>query len=87
MFRKKCQHEYELFGYFYKEYLTEYKNCFDSVNAYKRLKCKKCGAVSDVLLSSEKFLPQLHRGREERREDYIQKLKNMGFVQEVELEK
>ena len=87
MFKKKCQHEYELIGYFYKEYLTEYKNVFDEVNAYKRLKCKKCGEISDVLLSSEKFEPQLYKGREKRREDYIQKLKNMGFRQEVELEK
>lgn len=87
MFGKKCQHEYDLIGYFYKEYLTEYTNVFDEVNAYKRLKCKKCGEISDVLLSSEKFEPQLHKGREKRREDYIQKLKNMGFKQEVELEK
>lgn len=87
MFKKKCRHEYELVGYFYKEILTEYKNCFDSVNAYKRLKCKKCGETSDALLSSEKFEPQLHKGREKRREDYIQKLKNMGFSQEIELEK
>ena len=87
MFKKKCQHEYELIGYFYKEYLTEYKNVFDEVNAYKRLKCKKCGEISNILLSSEKFLPQLHKGREKRREDYIQKLKNMEFRQEVELEK
>lgn len=53
MFKKKCQHEYELVGYFYKEYLTEYKNVFDEVNDYKRLKRKKCGEISDVLLSSE----------------------------------
>lgn len=87
MFRKKCQHEYELVGYFYKEYLTEYANCFDSVNAYKRLKCEKCGDIADVLLSAEKFMPQLYKGREMRRENYILKLKNMGFKQEVELEK
>lgn len=87
MFKKKCQHEYDLIGYFYKEYLTKYTNAFDEVNAYKRLKCKKCGEISDVLLSSEKFNPQLYKGREKRKEDYIQKLENVGFRQEVELEK
>lgn len=87
MFRKKCRHQFEAVGYFYKEYLTEYTNCFDEVNAYKRLKCEKCGEVSNVLLSSEKFNPQLHEGREKRRDDYILKLKNMGFKQEVEIAK
>lgn len=85
MFRKKCQHQFEIVGYFYKEYLTEYKNCFDEVNAYKRIKCEKCEEISDVLLSSEKFEPQLHRGREQRKDAYIRKLKNMGFRQEVEI--
>ena len=87
LFRKKCEHQFEIIGYFYKEHLTEYRNCFDEVMAYKRMKCGKCGKVSDVLLSSEKFEPQLYRGREKRRDDYIIKLKNMGFRQEIEIMK
>lgn len=85
--KKKCDHEYELVGDYYKELLTEYKNCFDKVITCSKLRCKKCGEITNVLLTTEEFNPQLHNGREKRRDDYITKLKNMGFVQEVELMK
>lgn len=87
MFKRKCQHEYELVGYFYKEYFTEYTNCFDSVCAYAKFRCKKCCEFSNHLLSKEEFLPQLHEGRESRREDYIKHLKNEGFKQEIDIMK
>lgn len=83
--KKKCEHEWEVIGHFYKEHFTEYTNRFDSVCVYEKFRCKKCGAFSDYLLSSESFLPQLHSGREKRRDDYILKLKNMGFKQEIEI--
>lgn len=87
LFEKDCEHEWGIVGYFYKESLTEYKNSFDNVSAYSKFRCKKCGTFSDHLLSQEDFLPQLHNGREWRKDDYISKLENMGFKQEVELMK
>lgn len=85
IFKKKCKHEYEAIGNFYKEHLTEYVNCFDKVNAYKRERCKKCGNIRDVLLSSEKFIPEMHRSRDPRKEKYINYLTEKGFALEIDL--
>lgn len=83
--KKKCEHKWELVGYYYKEYFTEYKNSFDEICAYAKFRCSKCQKFSDHLLSKEEFMPQLHEGRERRKSDYILKLENMGFKQEIEL--
>lgn len=85
VFRKKCNHEYVLIGDCYKERLTEYRNCFDKVVVFRKFKCKKCGEFYNELLSTEEFEPQLYHGREKRKDDYILKLINMGFKQEIEL--
>lgn len=83
--KKACNHNYEVVGYYYKEYFTEYTNAFDEVNAYKRLRCKLCGEIKNILLSSEDFMPQLHKGREKRRDDYIKHLMDKGVQQEIEM--
>ncbi len=83
--RKKCKHEYELVGDYYKESFTGYTNSFDEVNTWRKFRCKKCGEFRNQLLTIEKFNPQLDRGREPRREEYISKLIGLGFKLEVEL--
>ena len=81
---RECEHEYHTVGKFYKEYLTEYKNSFDSIKAYVKRECKKCSCTTDVLLSSEEFVPELYHGRDERKEEYIKHLTDLGFTSEID---
>ena len=87
LFKRKCEHEYETVGLFYKEYLTEYRNCFDSISVYMRRRCKKCGDVYDARLSSETFVPELYHDRDERKDMYIDGLKEKGIGLEIDLYK
>lgn len=82
---KPCEHEYETIDSYYKEHLTEYINCCDTINAYARRKCIKCGDIKDVFLSSEQFLPELHLRDRKRKDSYIEYLKSIGFKPEIDL--
>lgn len=84
-FKKKCEHEYENIGTFYKEIFTEYINCFDRIDVYERNRCKICGNIEDTLLSSEKFMPELHEGRDSRKDKYIKHLIDKGYKLEIDL--
>lgn len=81
----KCNHKFVGVGLFYKETFTEYVNRFDQVVVYKKSKCSVCGKTVNTALTWEDFLPQLHKGREARRDEYIKKLKAKGIVDEVDL--
>lgn len=84
-FKRKCKHDYEKIGLFYKEYLTEYRNAFDSVVAYRKERCKKCGNIINVPLAREFFMPELHKGRDERKDEYIKYLRGKGYKLEIDL--
>jgi len=82
---KKCVHDLENVGYYYKEIRTKYRNEFDRINAYYRKRCKKCGKIMDVLVSSEQYMPQMYYGREPEMDRYVEHLKDKNFVMEVDL--
>lgn len=82
---KRCRHEYETLGVFYKEYLTQYTNCFDVISVYRKERCQKCGEINNVLLSSESFVPELYNRRDIRKDDYIKHLKGKGIGLEIDL--
>lgn len=85
-FKKKCKHEFENLGMFYKEIFTEYINRFDKVNVYRKERCRLCGCTQDVLVSSEEFMPELHKGRDNRKDEYIKHLRNnKGLKLEIDL--
>lgn len=86
LLKRKCQHDYEIIGTFYKEHFTEYTNCFDTIDVYRKERCKKCNHIKNTLLSSESFMPQLHEGREERKDKYIKFLREFKDIKlEIEL--
>lgn len=86
MFLKKCHHEYKTVGVFYKEIPTEYKNCFDEINVYRKDYCQKCGRIDDILLSSEKFQPEMYDYCSRREKDvYIMYLRKKGIGLEIDL--
>ena len=85
--KKKCKHEYELVGNYYKEFLTQYRNSFDQIVTFRKFKCLKCGEIYNESLTTEEFEPQMYKGREIRKKEYLLDLKAMGFKQEVELMK
>ena len=82
---KPCEHEYETIDSFYKEKRTEYRNCFDKIEAYTRRKCKKCGDIKDILLVSESFLPEMYYLERKEKENYIKYLVSIGFKKEIDL--
>lgn len=58
--KKKCNHHFsEKIGLFYKEHLSQYRNCFDNIEVYMRYKCPKCGEYRDVRLGSQSFSPEM----------------------------
>lgn len=81
----KCNHHFDKkVGLFYKDDLSQYRNCFDHVEAYIRFKCSKCGENKDILLSSEQFKPEMYYGKSDK-EKYIAKLKSQGYMQKHEI--
>lgn len=84
LFKRKCKHEYEELGMFYKEYFTEYSNCFDTIVVYRKERCKKCGDINDIQISSETFLPEKHYTRN-RKNAYIKILANKNIGLEIDL--
>lgn len=87
MFKKKrvCEHEYETLGMFYKENITTWRDHNDSINTYKRCKCKTCGEVKDILLASELFVPEKFHDRDERKDKYIEYLRQHNIKSEIDL--
>lgn len=85
-FRKKlmCEHEWECVGMYYKEHLTEYRNCFDRVVVYKRYICSVCDKIYDEELSCESFVPEMHYRYDARRKEYIRKLQDKGIYDEID---
>lgn len=87
LFKKKYKHEHEFenLGLFYKERLTEYRNCFDEIKVYRKEQCRLCGCIQDVLLSSEEFIPELYEGRDDRKDSYIKHLIDRNIKLEIDL--
>lgn len=82
----KCKHEYTTVGLFYKEIPTEWVNCFDKINVYKKCRCKKCGRIDDILLTSEEFQPEIvdHSSRV-KKDGYMAYLRTRGIGLEIDL--
>lgn len=86
IFRKAiCEHQYSNVGRYYKEILTEYRNCFDMIVVYQRKKCNKCGVIKDMEISVERFLPELYETRDKRKDGYIKLLRHKGIYTEIEM--
>ena len=86
MLLNKCDHEYTTVGIFYKEIPTEYRNCFDEVNVYRKCRCKKCGQIDDILWSQEKFQPEMYeRSSRVQKDGYITYLHTKGIGLEIDL--
>lgn len=80
----KCSYS-ESLGHYYKLYRTEYTNRFDIVVVYSRMQCE-CGKYLDIEIGSENFKPTIARSYYEKEiNDYINKLKNLGIKDEIEL--
>lgn len=85
MFEKKCEHKIKPIGTYYKEELTEYRNCFDFITVYSVGVCKLCDKKVHSVITKEHFLPELHEGRDRRKIDYIQMLSKRGILTEIEM--
>lgn len=87
LFKRKCKHEYETLGMFYKEIFTEYRNCFDAIVVYRRERCKKCGDINDVYISSKNFPPELYYKdyTREQKDKYIEHLTRKDIGLEIDL--
>lgn len=68
-------------GFYYKLYRTEYRNGFDYVTVYTRVKCE-CGRYIDRIVSKEKFLPSLYSCVISEREEYVDKLEKNDILDE-----
>lgn len=83
--KKICNHHFtEKVGLFYKEHLSQYRNCFDNVEVFIRYQCCKCGEYKDVLLGHQQFCPEMFYDDIEKKQ-YIKKIRSQGFVMEYEL--
>ncbi|NHI48064.1 hypothetical protein FDE94_09305 [Clostridium botulinum] len=90
LFKKEKQpiheHKFEIsnpIGKYYKLYRTEYRNCFDKVVIYIRVKCE-CGHYADFPLSKDSFLPSLHYSDFEEKQ-FIENIKKQGIEAEYEI--
>lgn len=84
--RKVCNHPvWKPVGYFYKESLSEWRNCFDRVYAYIRYKCTNCGECKNLLLGSKEYVPELYHGRDPQKDEYIKSLQSLGYMSEVQI--
>lgn len=86
MFKKffKCRHNnHTKVGLFYKEHLTEYRNCSDVIETFVKYKCRDCGEYFNQKLGDECFLPERFYFNDSK-EVYKRKLRAQGFVLEYE---
>ena len=68
-------------GFYYKLYRTEYRDSFDHVVVYARVKCD-CGNNIDREVSDEKFISSMYHCDNSEREDYIKRLEKKGILDE-----
>lgn len=82
----KHVHDYSnCVGLYYVDSPTPFRDQFDHVYAYVRVKCKDCGEIEDRKLATYQFLPTKYCAKSDKRQ-FIDNLKKQGFVQKHEIE-
>lgn len=83
---QKCTHSFQpICPPYYKVDDTIFVNEHDMISVWIRQKCTKCGFITDNLIVTESFLPQVHHDYiGEQKREYIQTLRENGVVSEFE---